>query len=412
MLCRLPKISLMTPFLVRVCVWVTFTASLGFADNEADQAWAQAPPETGDLKIACLGDSITWGQGSSSIWTKSYPMLLKASLGKGYWVGNYGLQSATCMRAGDVPYADSKEYKAAQAVMADIIIIMLGTNDAKVANWDEDMYREDLRLMINTALNSSSTKSVFVAMPPPLYEDGKYGIQEQVVNLNFCGDPVGEGIIGTLIHEINSPKLHMVDVFSALGGLNLSHPEFFFDSNQKEDYGGNDGVHPNNAGHHAIFETMYDALLKAGVINGVTESPPPPELVDSPPEQLHSPPLASPTATPSDESSSTQNPEVPLSPEGEFAKALGESSAQTQTRKGRKDVDGTHTKGKSAGTVTILLVCVAGLALVLAPNIVKRLTRSATNEKPGEVKMFSTSNCPQGIYGSVGSPETEPLIPL
>ncbi|KAK3281547.1 hypothetical protein CYMTET_10667 [Cymbomonas tetramitiformis] len=403
----------MTPFLVRVCVWIALTASLGFADDEADnQAWAQAPPETGDLKIACLGDSITWGQGSSSIWTKSYPMLLKASLGKGYWVGNYGLQSATCMRAGDVPYADSKEYKAAQAVLADIVIIMLGTNDAKVANWDEDMYREDLRLMINTALNAPATKSVFVAMPPPLYEDGKYGIQAEVVNLNFCGDPVGEGIIGTLIKEMDSPKLHLVDVFSALGGLNLSHPEFFLDSNEKVDYGGKDGVHPNDAGHNAIFETMYAALLKAGAIDGVAESPPPPEPVSSPPSPALSPPLASePAAAPPDESPSiTQDPEIPLTPEEEFAKAFGASSAKT--RSGRDVDSSTQGKGKSAGNITILLICVAGLALVLVPGIVKRLGWSATNEKSGETKMFSTSNFAHGLYGSVGNPETEPLIPL
>ena len=68
-------------------------------------------PEEGDMKIACVGDSITYGFGVSDYGNKNYPKQLDTLLGDGYCVNNYGHSGATAQRNGDQPYCEYSEYK-------------------------------------------------------------------------------------------------------------------------------------------------------------------------------------------------------------------------------------------------------------------------------------------------------------
>ena len=59
---------------------------------------------------------------------------------------------------------------------------MLGTNDAKTQNWSQDRFIKDYSDMVQTYLDLKSKPQVFVMIPPPLYEDGKFGINQKVIN--------------------------------------------------------------------------------------------------------------------------------------------------------------------------------------------------------------------------------------
>src|SRR5271168_4090727 len=85
------------------------------------------------IRVACVGDSITFGAGVTKGWP--YPAQLGRMLGSGYDVRNFGVSGATLLRAGDKPYDKQKAFPAALAFKPDIVILMLGTNDTKPQNW-------------------------------------------------------------------------------------------------------------------------------------------------------------------------------------------------------------------------------------------------------------------------------------
>jgi hypothetical protein len=67
------------------------------------------------------------------------------------------------------------------------------------------------------------------------------------------------------INEVYSPvfasladknKVEFVDIFGALGGQDLNHPEWFLD----------DGIHPNEAGYDVVAKAVRSSLI--GPISG------------------------------------------------------------------------------------------------------------------------------------------------
>ena len=110
----------------------------------------QYPPaphvKEGKIHIACVGDSITYGAGVlGHRRSQSYPAYLQENLGEKYQVLNYGLSGRTLMDEGDVPYRSEKLYQKSLDAKADIYLLMLGTNDAKDYQWDEDAYAKEIK---------------------------------------------------------------------------------------------------------------------------------------------------------------------------------------------------------------------------------------------------------------------------
>lgn len=88
------------------------------------------------IKVACVGDSITFGAGIKNREKDSYPAQLQAMLGSGFKVGNFGISARTLLKKGDRPYWKEQIYRDALAFQPDYVIIKLGTNDIKPKNWE------------------------------------------------------------------------------------------------------------------------------------------------------------------------------------------------------------------------------------------------------------------------------------
>jgi alpha-L-fucosidase 2 len=88
----------------------------------------------GNIKVACVGDSITEGYGLFYQSKTSYPVQLDSILGQGYTVMNLGRSATTLRKKGDFPYWTCKEFYDVFANKPNIIIIQLGTNDTKTQN--------------------------------------------------------------------------------------------------------------------------------------------------------------------------------------------------------------------------------------------------------------------------------------
>jgi hypothetical protein len=53
---------------------------------------------------------------------------------------------------------------------------MLGTNDAKTWNWNATAYFNDYLDMSTQLIDISSKPKLYLLVPPPLYQEGAYGM--------------------------------------------------------------------------------------------------------------------------------------------------------------------------------------------------------------------------------------------
>lgn len=67
------------------------------------------------IKVACIGNSVTYGYGHKEPGSTSYPTQLQQMLGDKYEVRNFGHSGATLLSKGHRPYINLHEYKAALA---------------------------------------------------------------------------------------------------------------------------------------------------------------------------------------------------------------------------------------------------------------------------------------------------------
>lgn len=102
-------------------------------------------------KIACVGNSITYGAFIADRDKNSYPAQLQVCLGKEYEVQNFGVSGTTLLSDGDYPYISTQEYINSQKFQPDIVLIKLGTNDTKPQNWK---HRTEFESNYQTLINS------------------------------------------------------------------------------------------------------------------------------------------------------------------------------------------------------------------------------------------------------------------
>src|SRR3712207_5545352 len=83
------------------------------------------------FRVACVGDSITYGAGVSGREKNSYPAVLGQWLGTKWDVRNFGVSGATLLKKGNRPYWKQQKFADALQFKPDVVIIKLGTNDSK-----------------------------------------------------------------------------------------------------------------------------------------------------------------------------------------------------------------------------------------------------------------------------------------
>ena len=138
--------------------------------------WGQRKP----IKVACVGNSITYGYGIENREQNSYPSVLQRLLGKGYKVENFGHSGATLLSKGHRPYIQQEEYQKALAFAGDIVVIHLGINDTDPRNWPNhrnDFVKDYLTLIFSFKKANPKARIVIARMSPlshrhPRFESG------------------------------------------------------------------------------------------------------------------------------------------------------------------------------------------------------------------------------------------------
>ena len=195
---------------------------------------ATHPP--GPTRVACVGDSITFGSGLAGRESNSYPAVLQQMLGDRFDVRNFGVSGATLLKKGDKPYWRMEAFTNALAFEPKIVVIKLGTNDSKPQNRTNIAgFDGDLRALVERFAALNSRPRIYLCLPVPVYQT-QWGINEA---------SVANEVIPALRRVAAEKKLPVIDLHSALA----NHPEMFPDF-----------VHPNASGARRMAETVFAAI--------------------------------------------------------------------------------------------------------------------------------------------------------
>jgi lysophospholipase L1-like esterase len=182
------------------------------------------------IRVACIGDSITE-------WT-NYPEELQKMLGDNYVVGNFGVAGSAVTKDSDMPYMNQSAFQEAIDFHPDVVIIMLGTNDAKDFNY-RHIYNffDDYQELVNSYEAVPEEQQIFLVTPPPIYSN----------DLGLENSNLEEGVIPNIEQVADDLNLPTIDVNSAMS----DHSEYF-----------KDGVHPTDEGAEVIADTINDAIIQ------------------------------------------------------------------------------------------------------------------------------------------------------
>lgn len=198
-------------------------------------------------RLACVGDSITYGAGLKDRRNDSYPAQLGRWLGTNWDVRNFGVSGATLLSKGNRPYVKRKEFGQALDFKPDVLVIMLGTNDSKHRtdgnnddtipdNWQyRSNFVGDYEALIAQFQKANPAVKVYVCDPTPCFP-GFGGINDDTIHHDII----------PLIHNVaKDTKASLIDLYDPMS----SRKELFPDT-----------VHPNVAGARLMAADVYTRL--------------------------------------------------------------------------------------------------------------------------------------------------------
>ncbi|MCS2745619.1 GDSL-type esterase/lipase family protein [Bacteroides thetaiotaomicron] len=193
-------------------------------------------PRKDAVRVACIGNSITFGAGIKNRSRDSYPSVLDRMLGDNYWVKNFGVSARTMLNKGDHPYMNEPAYKNALAFNPNIVVIKLGTNDSKSFNWKYKAdFMKDAQTMINAFKRLPSQPKIYLCYPSKAYLTGD-GINDDIIS---------KEIIPMIKKLAKKNDLSVIDLHTAMDGM----PELFPDR-----------IHPNEKGAQVMAKAVYQSI--------------------------------------------------------------------------------------------------------------------------------------------------------
>ena len=194
----------------------------------------------GQIKVACVGDSTTYGHGIRNWPKNNYPAVLQNLLGDAYHVNNYGVSSFAVQEDADRSYRTLPHYQESLAYAADYVVFMMGSNDSKPENWKgSDAFKEDLLSLLDTY---GDAEIILCTLPSAFFLEGQTeGVTEHDIQ------PLIVEEIAEVTRQVAAERGYtLIDIHA----FTAEHPEWL----------AKDGVHPSNEGAAAIAQEVYAVL--------------------------------------------------------------------------------------------------------------------------------------------------------
>lgn len=191
------------------------------------------------VRVACIGNSITYGTGIADRTNDSYPSQLQRLLGSNYQVGNFGKPGATLLYHGHRPYVKQEEFKEAIAFKGDIAVMHLGINDTDPRNWPnyrDEFVKDYLSIMDSLRAANPKVRIILARMTPIADRHPRF----------VSGTKQWHGEIQTAIETVaHVSGAELIDFYEPLYPYPYLLP---------------DAIHPNPEGAGILAKTVYSGI--------------------------------------------------------------------------------------------------------------------------------------------------------
>jgi len=196
------------------------------------------------IKVACVGNSVTYGYGLKDREHDAYPVRLQEMLdgkyGSGrFEVGNFGRSGATLLYKGHRPYVKQPEFRQALEFRPDWVVIHLGLNDTDPRNWPDwkEEFIPNYRAIIDSFLVVNPDARILICKVTPIFDRHsrfQSGTRDWHAQIQEAIEKVAWGA-----------QVQLIDLYTPLH----SRPDLFPDA-----------LHPNPEGAQILARTVYSAL--------------------------------------------------------------------------------------------------------------------------------------------------------
>ena len=192
------------------------------------------------IKVACIGNSVTYGFGHDNPAVTSYPSQLAKMLGDDFEVGNFGKSGATLLRKGHRPYNEQEEFKKALEFAPDIAIIHLGLNDTDPRNWKyyKREFISDYVALIEAFEKVNPDVEIYICRMTPIFHwhhRFKKGTRDWYWEIQATIENIAENIAEVKLIDLQETLYHRPDLMP-------------------------DALHPNPEGAKLIAQRVYSAI--------------------------------------------------------------------------------------------------------------------------------------------------------
>ena len=192
------------------------------------------------IKVACIGNSVTYGYGHENPDSTSYPSQLAVMLGDDYEVGNFGKSGATLLRKGHRPYNEQEEFEKALDFAPDIAIIHLGLNDTDPRNWKyyKREFISDYVALIEAFEKVNPDVEIYICRMTPIFHwhhRFKKGTRDWYWEIQATIENIAENIAEVKLIDLQETLYHRPDLMP-------------------------DALHPNPEGAKLIAQRVYSAI--------------------------------------------------------------------------------------------------------------------------------------------------------
>ena len=189
------------------------------------------------VKVACIGNGVTFGIGVENREKNNFPQQLQYLLGENYKVTNFGVVNAPLLNTGNAGYVKTEAFKKSQAILPDIVFLELGLDEIKsmdtvlVSN-----ITNTIESFVDSYLKLSSHPRVVILLPLPIFLNDSSLLNNSVIKNKIIPK------IQKIAYEKN---LEVLDLFSMF----IDKQDLFLDK-----------VHPSSLGGTLISKRLYELV--------------------------------------------------------------------------------------------------------------------------------------------------------
>jgi len=158
-------------------------------------------------------------------------------------INNFGVSGFCVQDDADKPYTSLDQYQASLDYDPDIVVFMMGSNDAKPYNWKSPgAFRSELEEILQTYEDAGA--KIYLCTPATAF----FIDEESITETSFHIQPSVVEIIAALVRGVATEhEYELIDI----NNFTENHPEWF-----------DDGIHPNNEGAKEIAKEISTYIKK------------------------------------------------------------------------------------------------------------------------------------------------------